>query len=129
MQPLILIVEDNKINALVLQKMLKHDFETLHAVNDVQALAALEEADFALILMDINLGSNSRDGETIMREIKAEPRFSSLPVFAVTSYANPEDRERFLSAGFDDYYPKPIDKQAILAGIQAALQLPSSHSD
>lgn len=120
-KPKILIVEDNKINALVLKKAIIHISTPTHVINDKTAFEALEQQTFDLILMDINLGGNSLDGEAIMKILKKDPKYQDTPIFAVTSYALPEDRVRFLEAGFDGFYPKPIDKIAIVEGIQSAL--------
>jgi len=117
-KPNILIVEDNKINALVLTKTIQGLCTSKHVVNDKDALMAVEETEFDLIFMDINLGSNSRDGEEIMKIIKANPKHANLKIMAVTSYAMPGDKQRFLDAGFDAYFSKPINKQQIIAEVE-----------
>jgi two-component system, cell cycle response regulator DivK len=116
-----LIVEDNAINALVLKKIISALFEPHHVINDRQAFTALAQESFSIIFMDINLGSQSQDGETIMRSLRQDDRFRHLPIFAVTSYALPGDRERFLEAGFDGYLPKPVRKEEVLSEIQRGL--------
>jgi two-component system, cell cycle response regulator DivK len=116
-----LIVEDNAINAMVLKKIVQRVFDPLHVVNDRQAFQALEKGQFSIIFMDINLGSQSMDGEAIMRQLRTDDRFRHLPIFAVTSYAMPGDRERFLEAGFDGYLPKPIRKDQVLSEIQRGM--------
>ncbi|MEM8888518.1 MAG: response regulator [Bacteroidota bacterium] len=114
----VLIVEDNKINALVLTKTIQGLCNSKHVVNDKQAFAAVEENDYDLIFMDINLGSNSLDGEEIMKVIKSDPKNGHIKIMAVTSYAMPGDKQRFLDAGFDAYFSKPINKQAIIEGVK-----------
>lgn len=118
----ILIVEDNEINALVLKRLIDPIAEPHHAINDKQAFQAVEDQVFSLILMDINLGGQSLDGEEIMKELKANPRFANLPIFAVTSYAMPGDEQRFLNAGFDAYFSKPINREKLLTGVKKVLQ-------
>ncbi|RMG26183.1 MAG: response regulator [Bacteroidetes bacterium] len=125
-KPHVLIVEDNKINALVLRKALEKEYECRHVINDTQAFQAVQEAPYRVILMDINLGGNSLDGVAIMQRIRQNPAFSHVKIFAVTSYANQGDREKFLRAGFDAYYPKPINKNDIREGIRKALARPSA---
>lgn len=125
-KPEVLIVEDNKINALVLSKAIEPYCKPIHVTNDNQAFEAVEKNLFPLILMDINLGSKSLDGEQIMRRIRENPSCANIKIFAVTSYANPGDKARFLEAGFDSYYSKPIMKDAIVAGVKQALSTPSS---
>lgn len=118
----ILIVEDNEINALVLKRLIDPIADPFHAINDKQAFQAVEDHAFSLILMDINLGGQSLDGEGIMKELKADPRFANLPIFAVTSYAMPGDEQRFLNAGFDAYFSKPINREKLLTGVKKVLQ-------
>lgn len=118
----ILIVEDNEINALVLKRLIDSIADPIHAINDTQAFQAVEEHNFSLILMDINLGGQSLDGEEIMKKLKEDPRFSNTPIFAVTSYAMPGDEQRFLNAGFDAYFSKPINRDKLLTGVKKVLQ-------
>lgn len=118
----ILIVEDNEINALVLKRLIAPIAEPFHAINDNQAFQAVKDHTFSLILMDINLGGQSMDGEGIMKNLKADPRYSTLPIFAVTSYAMPGDEQRFLNAGFDAYFSKPINREKLLTGVKKVLQ-------
>lgn len=118
----ILIVEDNEINALVIQRLIEPVANPVHAINDKQAFQAMEEHHFALVLMDINLGGHSLDGEQIMKQLKADPRFADLPIFAVTSYAMPGDEQRFLQAGFDAYFSKPINREKLITGVKKVLQ-------
>lgn len=120
-KPPVLIVEDNKINALVLRKMVEAYCEPDHVLNDEAVFRAMKEKEYKVILMDINLGGNSLDGESIMKILKQDVRYRDIPVFAVTSYAMAGDRDRFLEAGFDQYFPKPIKRADIIRELQAIL--------
>ena len=113
----ILYVEDDPINALVMQKLLKTEFDIVHAPDGETCLAMLDKENFDLILMDVNLGKGRTNGVETMHQIKANPRTSNLKVIAVTSYALPEDKDRFLREGFDAYIPKPVDRQVLLMTI------------
>lgn len=117
-KPEVLIVEDNKINALVLTKTIQGLCNSKHVTNDKQAFLAVEENHYDLIFMDINLGSNSLDGEEIMKVIKANPNNQNIKIMAVTSYAMPGDKQRFLEAGFDAYFSKPINKKEIIKEVK-----------
>ncbi len=57
-----------------------------------------------------------------MKRLKKDPGFASVPIFAVTSYALPGDEQRFLNAGFDAYYSKPINRESLMTGVKRALQ-------
>lgn len=120
-KPYVLIVEDNPINALVLGKIIEDFCHVIKAENDIQTFTAVEKYPFSLILMDINLGGNSLDGEAIMKMLRKDAGKMGLPIFAVTSYALPEDRKRFLDSGFDGYFAKPIAREEIIPAIQNVL--------
>ncbi|GAB4404382.1 MAG: hypothetical protein OHK0053_29890 [Microscillaceae bacterium] len=113
----ILVVEDNFVNALILRKLLEKEFQVIVAQNGTEALAASQSHTFVVVLMDINLGNDSPDGIQVMRQMRLLPQCRNTKFFAVTSYALPEDRKRFLQAGFDDYFAKPIEKDEILPAI------------
>jgi two-component system cell cycle response regulator DivK len=68
--------------------------------------------------MDINLGDEQLDGIDVMKKIRNELNINSCKIYAVTSYALFDDRERFLKEGFDAYFSKPINKELIIKTIQ-----------
>ena len=135
-KPTVLLVEDNMVNQVVAVKILerlglKADIAqngsealemTIHVINDKGAFAKMEEGhNFALILMDINLGGGSISGEEIMKQLKKDPRYKTIPIVAVTSYAMPGDREHFLEAGFDAYMAKPVRKADLVKQVERYL--------
>lgn len=117
----ILYVEDDPINALIVERLLGKYFHITIASNGEQALKMVQEKKFDLILMDINLGSEQMDGTEAMTLIKAMETYRETKVFAVTSYAMPEDRILFLSKGFDNYFAKPIDHLKLKQAIEEVL--------
>ena len=117
----ILYVEDDPINAFVMAKFLHKDFTMTHVPDGETCLDYLSSHQVDLILMDINLGKGKIDGLETMKRIKAKPDYKTLPIIAVTSYALPEDEERFLNEGFDDYLSKPVERQLLLAHIHKQL--------
>jgi two-component system cell cycle response regulator DivK len=118
----ILYVEDDLINALVMQKLLKGHFLVTHCLDGETCLDMLTRENFDLILMDINLGRNKMDGVETLHRIRANPATSKNVVITVTSYALPEDEERFLREGFDAYLSKPVERSLLLKTIQQYLK-------
>ncbi|HUX13016.1 MAG TPA: response regulator [Spirochaetia bacterium] len=124
----ILIVEDNAINVLVLQLILKKAGHRVHVVsNGREAISHLSTTPCDLVLMDIEVPELDgiqttrviRDGSTVLD--------SHLPIIAMTAHSEPGDRERFVAAGMDDYISKPFKTETVLGVISAALlrsQLP-----
>ncbi|MDF1820363.1 MAG: MASE1 domain-containing protein [Alcanivoracaceae bacterium] len=104
----VLVVEDNDINAQVTEQMLKKlGFKATVATDGEQALARWQQG-FDLILMDCNMPR--MDGYQATREIRKLERDAQahIPIVALTANAMKEEREKCLSAGMDDYLPKPI---------------------
>ena len=112
----VLVAEDNLMNQRVIQSLLTALGYEFHIVeNGKEAVKAATTGDFRIVLMDISMPVMSGDMAT--RVIRAmDNATSERPIVAVTAHAMKGDRERFLSAGFTDYLPKPIDV-AGLAGV------------
>ena len=110
----ILYVEDDAINALVMRKLLKDVFDITHVFDGETCMQRINESSFDAVLMDINLGKGKMDGVQTLHMLRALPR-DPMPVIAVTSYALPEDKERFLQEGFDAYMSKPVDRLALIS--------------
>ncbi|MEJ0030625.1 MAG: response regulator [Bacteroidota bacterium] len=111
----LLYVEDDPINAFVIKKLLAQHYTTEHVEDGETCLSILGDGAFRdLVLMDINLGRGKMDGIETMKKIKATPLFENLPVVAITSYAMPGDKERFLGEGFNGYLSKPVERPVLL---------------
>ncbi len=105
---LVLIVEDNEKNLKLVRDLLRFKgYRTLEAVNAEDGITLAVAHRPNLILMDIQLPG--LDGVAALGRLKAEPSTAAIPVVALTAFAMKDDRERFLSAGFDGYLAKPIN--------------------
>ncbi len=108
----LLVVEDNAVNQHVLTGFLNHTHATVHlADTGLEALAWLDEHSADLVLMDVQMPG--LDGYETTRRLRRDPRFSRLPIIAVTANAMAGDRERARNAGMNDYLAKPIDPEAL----------------
>jgi CheY-like chemotaxis protein len=110
----IAVVEDNADNRLLLEAILDGLYDVVQYENGVDALAGLEASLPDLVLLDISLPG--MDGNEILARIRGHERLRRLPVIALTAHAMAGDREKYLTAGFDDYITKPIVDEAILLG-------------
>jgi CheY-like chemotaxis protein len=117
----ILYVEDDPINALILTKLMQSEFNVVHVLDGESCLKKLEGDGLSLVLMDINLGAGKMDGIETFKRIRQQEQTKLLPVIAVTSYAMPEDKQRFLDEGFSDYVAKPIERASLSACIKKFL--------
>ena len=104
----ILLVEDNELNQDVACGLLADlNVSVTVADNGAKALELLAQQPFELVLMDMQMPV--MDGLTATRTLRADPRFATLPVIAMTANALAGDRERCLEAGMNDHLGKPID--------------------
>ena len=106
----VLLVEDDEMSLIAARELLrKGGFIVTTARNGREVLSLLEEGDFDVILMDIQLPV--MDGMETAAAIRTLPEFkgkSSIPIIAMTAYAMAGDREKFLAAGLDGYIAKPV---------------------
>ena len=116
----LLVVEDNHETRLLLEKLLQPHYQVISASDRDEVLKAARVSSFDGILMDINLGG-SDDGVQIMRELREMPMFRDIPVIAVTAYAMPGDRQRFIEEGFEEYLSKPFHNDRLLAVLKEQL--------
>jgi PAS domain S-box-containing protein len=121
-KPGILLVEDNVTNKMITELFIKDICEVSHALNGLQAIEMCEKAEYDLVLMDINLGPGINGIETTER-IKKIKYYEKVPFVAVTGYAMPDDEERLLHLGFDEYLSKPFKKEQITKLIKKILKL------
>ena len=112
----ILIVEDDEISRKATSYHLRKYFQVDIAMNGNEAIDLFSKNDYHLILMDINLGIG-KNGIEVMKEIRKTDKGNTIPVIAITAYANFGDRESFLSAGFDNYISKPYQPDDLLRNI------------
>ncbi|EIK95528.1 sensor histidine kinase/response regulator [Pseudomonas sp. M47T1] len=109
----ILLVEDNPVNQLVAKGMLsKLGCEVTVAAHGGEALAALEDKEYDLVLMDCNMPV--MDGYEASRRIRQSGRWPQLPIVALTANAMPEERERCRAAGMSDYLAKPFRREELI---------------
>lgn len=113
-KPTVAVVEDNADNRLLLRAILDERYGVVEYENGPDALEGLARTLPDLVLLDISLPG--MDGNEILTEIRRDGRMRHLPVIALTAHAMAGDRERFLSAGFNDYVTKPIVDESLLLG-------------
>ncbi len=108
MNKTVLAIEDNKVNMLLVSRVVEAEgYHLLRAEDGPQALELLEEKSPDLILLDVNIpGINGLD---LARMIKDDEKLSTIPVVATTANVLVGDKERCLEAGCDEYLPKPLD--------------------
>ena len=120
-RPMVLLVEDNDINALLARRMLeKAGCEVTVCGNGREAVEAMRERlassnlPFDLVFMDVHMPVvDGLEATRQIREIYAAQPDAAVrapPIVALTANAFEEDRRRCLDAGMDDYLAKPFDR-------------------
>jgi PAS domain S-box-containing protein len=116
MRPLrILLAEDSLVNQkLILGLLGRHRHSVVVAQNGQEAVAALEQQAFDLVLMDVQMPE--MDGLQATAAIRAREQNSGghIPIIAMTAHAMRGDREACLAAGMDAYVSKPIRAKLLL---------------
>ncbi len=109
----ILIVENELLNAKLVESFLK-GFYTYETVEDgYQALEKARSRKYLLILMDINLGKGM-SGLEVTKRLRTMEGYSEIPIIAMTAFAMIGDKKEFLSEGCTDYISKPFIQKDLL---------------
>ena len=110
----ILLAEDNRVNQKIALRLLeKRGHHVVLAVNGKEALEALAQDSFDLVLMDVHMPDMDGIEATIAIREKEKSTGLHQPIIAMTALAMKGDRERCLAAGMDGYLSKPIDLQQL----------------
>jgi len=112
----ILLTEDNEINQQIAVELLEGAGATVKIANNGrEAVAILEDGPqpppFNVVLMDLQMPE--MDGYQATARLRSDPRFSALPIVAMTAHATIEERQRCLAAGMNDHISKPIDPRML----------------
>ena len=121
----VLIAEDNPTNRELLRELLEmRGYIVSEACDGQEALAMVEQATPDILLLDI--GMPLLDGFAVVRKLRENPRFTSLPVVAVTAYAMQGDREKIMNSGFDGYLSKPVNSSSLVQELDRLLTHPNA---
>lgn len=111
---LALVVDDHPTNRLLALALLKKLGWAAQEANSGEAAIALAGSlQPRLILLDISMPGLS--GEETCARLRQQPSGGQVRILAYTAHAFPEERARFLAAGFDDILVKPISRQSLEA--------------
>ena len=119
----ILLAEDNFINQKVALRILSEvGYKADAVVNGAEAVKAVEEGNYDVILMDVQMPE--MDGMTatkIIRSFKTEKK--NIPIIAITAHALMGDKEKCIEAGMNDYLSKPIRSEILIQKVDKWLNV------
>lgn len=109
----ILVVEDYPVTQRVLSLTLRNNgYDVLVAANGLEAIDLLRETSVDLALVDIAMPE--MDGLTLLRHLRSDPQFISLPIIMLTASGQDDDRALALSIGANGFLSKPASSQQLI---------------
>ncbi len=120
----VMIVDDDKDTLFTVGQIVESlGYETIFAKDGLECLLILETKIPDLILLDIMMPK--MDGFETIKKIRGNPRFTKLPVFALTAFAMIEEKEVIVKNGFTDLITKPIDIPFLASKVNQIFNLES----
>jgi CheY-like chemotaxis protein len=114
----ILVVEDYPVTQRVLALALRnHGYDVLIAANGLEALRLLDGQVVDLALIDIAMPE--MDGIDLLRRLRADARFTELPVIMVSASGQDDDRATCLATGANNYIVKPVRPSDLIATVSS----------
>ncbi|MBI5882621.1 MAG: response regulator transcription factor [Elusimicrobia bacterium] len=121
MKAQILVVEDQPATLDLICDVLKEEgFEVQQAQSTAGARESIRRAAPELVILDRGLPDG--DGLDFLKELRENPKWTSLPVLILTAKKAVEDRVLGLKGGADDYLAKPFNTTELVARVEALLR-------
>lgn len=119
----VLIVDDIEANRLILNEILKDDFDVMEAASGEQALDILSDTDDIPDAILLDIGLPGMDGFEVLNRMKAKPETAHIPVLFITAADSAHDELRGLEEGAVDYITKPFDPRTVLLRLDSHIKL------
>jgi len=118
----ILLAEDNLVNQRVAIGLLTRRGHIVDVANNgIEALAALDQTNYDVVLMDIQMPEMGGIEATLAIRTREAGTGRHTRIVAMTAHAMAGDRERYLASGMDGYLSKPIDQRTLYAAVEMPL--------
>ena len=120
----VLVVDDDETSLFWIAQLLKKTgYAVTTAIEGQQALSLLNDKDFDLVLMDVQMpGMNGVETTKAIRNGVASKEKRAIPIIAMTAYAMDCEKEKFLAAGMDAYVAKPVDMGKLTQVIRLVME-------
>ena len=116
----ILVVDDDRTTRKILGLYLKSKgYEVDYAENGIDAMEKLGMVNVNLVMTDLNMPY--MDGLELIRTIKADDNYKTLPILMVTTEADEEEKRKAMDAGADGYLIKPVSADMVTSNIKDIL--------
>ncbi|MCE1160673.1 MAG: response regulator transcription factor [Burkholderiales bacterium] len=119
MQHLLLIEDDERLGALVVEYLTDAGFQITHALTGTEGLARVHDSSSPIDAIILDLMLPDMDGLAVCQKIRAT---DNTPILMLTARGDAMDRIVGLEMGADDYLPKPFEPRELLARLRAILR-------
>lgn len=113
-----LVVDDMEINRASLESIFETDYRILQAGNGEEALRILEEQNYKVDMILLDLMMPGMNGQTFMQERKNDPRILNIPVVIITADDTTEQQVLTMELGASDYIVKPFIPEIVTRRVQ-----------
>jgi CheY-like chemotaxis protein len=115
------LIADDKATGRELVRTVLEDvgYNVFEASDGIEALDVAHRVHPDLIILDLHMPG--LDGFAVIKELRVDVHFATIPVIALTASAMQGDRQRALAAGFTGYITKPVPLRGLRAEIQRLL--------
>ena len=118
MKKILTAEDDREINRLICEYLSSQGYETLSALNGLDAVRIVrEQSDLSLLILDLMLPFQS--GDMVLQKIR---EFSDIPVIVVSAKSETSSKIELIRMGADDYITKPFDLDELLVRVEAVLR-------
>jgi two-component system chemotaxis response regulator CheY len=117
----VLVAEDRDSSRELLSIFLSAaGYRVVLAVDGEDALARMKETPVDIVILDIHMPR--LDGFGVLRQLRADPAYSRIPVIALTASAMAGDRDSVIAAGFSEYISKPVNMSLLRREVARLLE-------
>ena len=114
----VLVVEDEDDSMELVRGVLEyHQIESVGATNGEEAIAVLQTMALPTLII-VDLALPIIDGWGVLEFLKSNQKFAQIPRIAITAFHTPELAYEVIAAGFDAYFPKPIDSTTFVRELE-----------
>lgn len=118
MEKILTAEDDREINRLICEYLSSQGYETLSALNGLDAVRIVrEQSELSLLILDLMLPFQS--GDMVLQKIR---EFSDIPVIVVSAKSETHSKIELIRMGADDYITKPFDLDELLVRVEAVLR-------
>lgn len=125
----ILIVDDNAVNIVIVEKILRQDgFVNITTTTNAKQVRELyREHHFEVILLDVHMPE--LNGFDVMAELREDNPHDYLPILMLTADHSPETRHQALSSGAKDFISKPFERVEVLFRVRNLIEVRMLHKE